>query len=104
MKICNKPGSRVSMLQGLAVWLIISLFPGSMYAQTRLQLDETRVTGGRELPKVLYIVPWKESPPGIEMQPLDSLVDEELAPLEIDVFHRQGRYYEFLQSPRQIGQ
>ena len=30
-------------------------------AQDRLELDTTQITGNRELPKVLYIVPWKRS-------------------------------------------
>jgi hypothetical protein len=29
-----------------------------------MQLDRTEITGNQELPKVLYIVPWKKSNPG----------------------------------------
>ena len=60
----------------------------------RLQLDTTVVTGNRELPKVLYIVPWKKAglgePPG---QPFNTLLDEVLAPVDRDVFRREVTYY-----------
>lgn len=60
----------------------------------RLQLDTSVVTGNRELPKVLYIVPWKKAglgePPG---RPFNSLLDEVLAPVDRDVFRREVTYY-----------
>jgi len=47
----------------------------------RLQLDTTIVQGNRELPKVLYIVPWKKADIGeLPSQPFNSLLDEALAP------------------------
>src|ERR1700680_1201581 len=42
----------------------------------RLQVDTTAITGNRELPKVLYIVPWKRSDLGdIAGRPVNSLLD-----------------------------
>ena len=64
----------------------------------RLDLDTTSVTGNSELPKVLYIVPWKESAIGdLSGKPVNSLLDEVLAPLDRDVFKRQISYYDQLQ-------
>jgi hypothetical protein len=64
----------------------------------RLQLDATEITGNRELPKVLYIVPWKRSDLGdLEGRPVNSLLDEVLQPLDRDVFQRENRYYNALQ-------
>ena len=64
----------------------------------RLNLDATSVKGNRELPKVLYIVPWKESGIGdLSGRPANSLLDEVLAPLDRDVFRRQIGYYDQLQ-------
>lgn len=63
----------------------------------RLELDPTQITGNRELPKVLYIVPWRRSDLGDLLgRPLNSLLDEVLAPVDRDVFRRQNRYYEAL--------
>ena len=67
----------------------------------KMELDPTAVTGNRELPKVLYIVPWKRSDLGdLVGKPMNSLVDEVLAPVDRDVFKRQLRYYGALQPDR----
>jgi len=64
----------------------------------RIELDTTDITGNRELPKVLYIVPWKRSDLGdIVGRPVNSLLDEVLQPLDRDVFQRENRYYDALQ-------
>ena len=64
----------------------------------RLELEATDVTGNSELPKVLYIVPWKPSELGdMAGRPVNSLLDEVLQPLDRDVFKRENRYYEALQ-------
>lgn len=68
-------------------------------AETKLELDETEITGARELPKVLYIVPWKKTQPGGHSLPMRSLIDEALSPIDVDVFKRQVRYHELTQSP-----
>jgi hypothetical protein len=60
----------------------------------QLDLDRTEVTGNQELPKVLYIVPWQKSDPGDLMgRPVNSLLDEVLAPLDREEFIRQVDYY-----------
>jgi hypothetical protein len=63
----------------------------------RLELDTTSITGNRELPKVLYIVPWKHSDLGdLTGKPVNSLLDDVLQPIDRDVFQRQNRYYDAL--------
>lgn len=61
----------------------------------QLVLDPTLVSGNRELPKVMYIVPWKKADlsdlPG---QPFNTLLDEALTPVDREVFQRQVKYYE----------
>ena len=60
----------------------------------RLELDTTVVTGNRELPKVLYIVPWKKADMGdLPGQPFNTLLDEVLTPVDRDVFRREVTYY-----------
>ncbi len=64
-----------------------------------IELGTTTVTGNRELPKVMYIVPWKKSDIGdLGGKPLNSLLDEVLAPVDRDVFRRQIAYYQALSS------
>lgn len=66
-------------------------------AQDRVDLDATQITGNRELPKVLYIVPWKRPELGdLVGRPLNSLLDEVLAPVDRDVFRRETRYFDAL--------
>ncbi len=66
-------------------------------AQDRLELDATQITGNRELPRVLYVVPWKHPDLGdLSGKPANSLLDEVLAPVDRDVFRRQNRYYQAL--------
>jgi hypothetical protein len=63
-------------------------------AQDRLELDTTNITGNKELPKVMYVVPWKHSDLGdLTGKPANSLVDEVLQPVDRDVFNREERYY-----------
>ena len=67
-------------------------------AKDRLDLDSTQITGNRELPKVLYIVPWRSAEQGdLVGRPVNSLLDEVLEPVDRDVFRRQNRYFEALQ-------
>ncbi len=61
--------------------------------QDQADLDRSQIIGNRELPKVLYIVPWKKPGPGdLAGRPLVSVLDEALAPVDRDVFRRQVRY------------
>ena len=60
----------------------------------RMDLGRTEITGNQELPKVLYIVPWKKADPGDLMgRPVNTLLDEVLAPLDREEFVRQVDYY-----------
>jgi hypothetical protein len=66
-------------------------------AQDRIELDTTQITGNRELPRVLYVVPWKRADLGdLSGRPANSLLDEVLSPVDRDVFRRQNRYYRAL--------
>jgi hypothetical protein len=78
--------------------------PGSSSAEKaprtdRLDLGTATVTGDREQPKVMYIVPWKRSDIGdLTGKPMNSLVDEILAPVDRDVFKREVVYYHAVQA------
>jgi len=59
-----------------------------------LTLESSAIRGNQELPKVMYIVPWKD-PAMAELagRPVNSLVEEVLAPVDREVFRRQTRYF-----------
>jgi hypothetical protein len=61
-------------------------------AQDRAELDRTPIVGNRELPKVLYIVPWKK-PAALPLlaRPPASVLDEPPATLDREVLRRQLR-------------
>jgi len=62
-----------------------------------LELGRTEITGNQELPKVLYIVPWKKADTGELLgRPVNTLLDEVLAPIDREEFIRQVSYYENL--------
>lgn len=64
-----------------------------------LELDPTSITGNRELPKVMVIVPWKHSELGeLQGRPANSLLNEILSPVDRDVFRRELRYFETLEA------
>ena len=78
--------------------LLISVSLTSM-ADEKLDMEGTRIRGNQELPKVLYIVPWKKSEiPDLSQPPLESLIDEALSPVDREVFQRKIRYYDSLNS------
>ena len=99
------PNTALVALALLAGWT------GLARAQDRAQIDPTVILGNRELPKVLYIVPWKKPVPAeLAGRPMTSVVDEALAPVDRDVFRRQVQYqaqakaYAVAQAARQAQQ
>lgn len=70
---------------------------GRFKTMDRLELGTTSITGNQELPKVMYVVPWKKADLGdLSGRPARSLIDEILAPVDRDVFRREVGYFETL--------
>jgi hypothetical protein len=68
-------------------------------AADRLNLGTATVTGDREQPKVMYIVPWKRSDIGdLSGKPMNSLLDEALAPVDRDEFKREVAYFDAVKA------
>jgi hypothetical protein len=64
-------------------------------AAEQLDMDGMAVIGNQELPKALFIVPWKDPEAGMAPdRPLNTLVDEVLQPVDPDVFRRKLRYFD----------
>lgn len=75
--------------------LISVLFSYSLLAENRIKLESISIIGNKELPKMLYIVPWKNSElPEMNTPPIESLIDEALSPVDRDSFKRKIRYYQ----------
>ena len=68
-------------------------------AQQRLEMKGTAIIGNKELPKILYIVPWKSAEPiQLTTPAFNSVLDEVFQPVERSTFKRQVKYYNNLYS------
>ena len=77
------------------------IIPGLLFSLATLAADEvelegTSIIGNRELPKVLYIAPWKKPFMSELGRPVNSLINDSLAPIERDVMTRTIRYHDQL--------
>ena len=68
-------------------------------AEKRLDMRGARVIGNKELPNMLYIIPWKSIKP-VEIEPprIDSVLDEPLQALNREDFSRRVRHYNRLHN------
>jgi hypothetical protein len=79
----------------------LALTACAAWGQDRADIDRTQVIGNRELPKVLYIVPWKKPPPGeLSGKPVNSVLDDLLSPVDRDVFRRHMNYDQQLNAAK----
>lgn len=86
-------------MRSLAAGALLLAIAAPAFAQDRADIDRTQIIGNRELPKVLYIVPWKKPLPGeLSSRPPVSVVDEALAPVDREEFRRQVSYSTQLKS------
>ncbi|HEY0859163.1 MAG TPA: hypothetical protein VGE16_18995 [Albitalea sp.] len=84
----------------VAAAALAASFAAPLVAQDRADIERTQIIGNRELPKVLYIVPWKKPLPGdLSGRPPVSVLDEALAPVDRDVFRRQVQYDAMVKPP-----
>jgi len=68
--------------------------PNTSGVMDRITLSRTEITGNQELPKVMYIVPWKKSDPSeLVGRPVNTLLDEVLAPIDREEFIREVAFY-----------
>jgi len=90
------------MIRHTRLIALIALLGGSpiTHAEDRLDLEGTAIIGNRELPKILYIAPWK--PPELSNldAPRSTLLSEEIAPLDRDVYQRELYYFDSFNGQR----
>lgn len=85
------------MMRRTAFFLILPLISAIAHAEVEIKAQGMTVFGQSELPKVLYIVPWKRKElPEIEVPQTVSLVNDVLTPIDPAIFERQVHYYELM--------
>jgi hypothetical protein len=89
-------------LPPLLVCMLALLAGTGANAQQSLQLEGTSITGNKELPKVLYIVPWK-SVERFDMQApkITSIMEQKLEPIDRTAFKRTINYHQAIYSKAQ---
>lgn len=76
---------------------MLILFAGPALAQQATVILRDTVTGNREQPRVLYLVPWQQPPqPGFEYDLQGSFDEQLFAPVERAEFIRTLRYRELM--------
>jgi len=96
-----------AMKNTLAIFIFAGLIivSGQVLSADRLELDDTSIVGSRELPKVLYIVPWKKSRIGTLAGVSEKgSFKESMTVLDRDVFLRELKYFNVLNSPDAVSQ
>ena len=90
------------LLPGL-ILLVAAAGSTGVGAQQSLQMEGTEIIGNRELPMVLYIVPWKSVQRfEIETPPITSVMDQKLVPLDRASFKRTIHYHEAIYSKAKL--
>ena len=87
--------------QALRPWVAALLLAaaGAAPGEDRIELETQSIRGAKELPKVIYIVPWKNSRLGGLMGAGGGgSFAESLQPLDPEVFGLQVRYYGELEA------
>ncbi len=81
-------------MKRLPILLGLLLLPVAGIAQERLEMEGTAIIGNKELPKILYIVPWKSAETiAMDAPEYDSVLDRALKPIDRDSFRRQVNYH-----------
>ncbi|MFK5914068.1 MAG: hypothetical protein QM484_06820 [Woeseiaceae bacterium] len=85
----------IKLHQTISILILSMLCSVFSHAEDRIRLKGTSIIGNKELPKMLYIVPWKNAElPDMNAPPIESLIDEALSPVDRDSFKRKIRYYQ----------
>ena len=75
--------------------IILLLLPISGIAEQRIKLKSSTITGNSELPKILYVVPWKKvAATEINYKlTVHGITDDVLKPIDPEEFQRQAKNY-----------
>lgn len=85
--------SSLTLALGLGWLLPLAMVTSSARAQDQAEVVPSKIIGNRELPKVLYFVPWKKPlTDPLAGKPPASVLDEVLSPIDREVFRRNERF------------
>lgn len=91
----------MSMIKNIAFLISFLCFYSLSLAQNKegdvVDITGTSIIGNKELPKSLFIVPWKNAEVGDNTDLSDTL-GESMSIIDREVFSREIQYYEFLQN------
>ena len=74
--------------------LLTAIFSTIIMAQDRLDMEGASIVGNKELPNMLYIVPWKATERiDFPSPPVVSIMDQALTTIDRSTFKRQIRYH-----------
>ena len=87
----------------ISIFLGLLVVAGEALSADRLELEDTAIIGSRELPKVLYVVPWKASRMGTlaGVSEKGSFKDS-MTVLDRDIFLRELKYFDVLHGSESI--
>ncbi len=82
------------LIRSLHLTLILALLSTHSMAQERLEMQGTSITGNRELPSMLYIVPWK-SAQSVDLGelPFSSVLNTAAQPVEPANYQRKVQLF-----------
>ena len=81
------------------LYATVILFCSAALAEQRLDMEGTAIIGNKELPKVLYIVPWKSSEPvALRTPAFNSVLDEPFQAVDRSTFKREIEFYNNIYS------
>jgi len=76
------------------LFMLLLFISNNLLAEDKLEMEGISIVGNSELPKSLYIVPWKSPDKRASAgKPVNSLVDDILEPIERDAFQRRLKYF-----------
>ena len=88
-----------SKLKNVATAILIALtgLSWTISVQAAEKIEEAvlgmNVSGTKDLPNVLYIIPWKSNATQVSPPEITRLVDEIYAPVDPEVFAKQVKFY-----------
>ncbi len=79
---------------GSSLFISMLVLCSPVLAEQRLEMDGTAIIGNKELPKVLYIVPWKASEKvSLSTPDFTSVLDDPFKPVDRSTFKRELEFY-----------
>ncbi|MFW2374684.1 MAG: hypothetical protein ACN4GM_16275 [Gammaproteobacteria bacterium] len=75
------------------------LFITNLHADEKINMEGISIIGNKELPNVLYIVPWKTPDlPDMLEPPLSTLINQSLTSIDRQAVLRKEQYYNALKE------